>query len=365
MTLTKKLAVLVAGGALLAGTTACASNSPTPASNTSGTNSSSTPAANGDAKSLYMSAAAKMYDATDATVTMKLDTTADEIKKLGTLGTNPSAISDPIANFIAGASLTYKVHGTTALKALADDPTQIANTDLGIVFKSGSQEANILLLDQWGSVYVKAPIVDMYKTFTGKDLSGQLGMAPDWVQQMANDKWVGIQFPAAFKDQLKKSMATAKPSVSTNQVDMMKLIEDNATFTDKGDKDGGKAIQMALKLKPVMEKVSQSSGKATDAANYAQTEKYIKDDAVAVVDMVIKGDHITSGRFDIAQVKDWIDSSQMTEKDRADWNKFVALDLKAAFEMKMDQSADLTKPSDARMVTQQELQQLGGMFGAS
>lgn len=363
MTLTKKLAVLAAGGALVVGTAACNSNSPTPASNTGGnSNSSTTPAANGDAKGLYQAAAAKMYDATDSTVTIKFDTTADEIKKLGTVGTKPTTISDPIANFIAGSTITYKAHGTAPLKNLSTDPTQMIDNDLGMTFTSGSgQKVELLVLDQWGSVYAKAPVLEMYKTFTGQDLSSQLAMMPDWVRDFANDKRIGLQLPASVRDQMKKSMASAKPTAATNEVDMVKLIEDNATFTDKGDKDGGKAIQMSLKLKPVMNKLSQS-GSATMATDYAKSEQYFKDDATAVVDMVIKDDHIASGRFDLAQVKDWIDSSKMSEKDLADFNKFVALDFKAALEMTMDSTADLTKPSDARMVTQQELQQLGTLF---
>ncbi len=353
-----KLAALACSGALLVGVTACGGNSANDKTGATSTGSSQNDGG-GDAKSLVSNSAMAIGDSKEATITVRFDTTKDDIKKIATIGSDTATpIDDKVAQFIADSSLSVAVRSQTALKDMKDP----FGSDLSITHKSGDITNQIVLLAGLKSIYVKVPVLKQYELFTGKDMSGEMGSAPEWAKTMFNGDWVGMDIPEDTRNQILSGMKSAPTATSSAQTEALKTaFMNNATFTDQGDKDGGKAVRIDVKLKPMLE-AAQKDG-PTAAASLQESTDSIKDDAVLTLDTVVKDNTLASVRFDLTQVKGWVNEANLkSTSDKESFAKFKNLDFKAAVVMTYDKAANVDVPSGAKMVTMAEL---GQLFGGS
>lgn len=333
-----------------------------------GCSSNSTPTASdagskGDAKAAMFKAFDGMGDQTEGTLKVTFDGSKDDVRKIAGLDGKSGDVPEGIADFIAGMSLSMGMKATDGVKF--KDRTSVNTVDLAMDISSGSLVSRVWIAQQAKKLYVQAPITDLMKKLAGQDLSGQMSGAPAWLAGLMQGKPTGMSLPDGL---LKQAMPTATPTTATYQ-DMKTLLDKHATFTDKGDKDGGRAIKVEIKLKPFLKDSANLAPYATktgSATSPASTSaENVADDAVLTLDTVVKDGVLTAVDWDMNQIKTWPTKNPTgSDNVKADIERIRNLDLKSVLRLRFDKTANVEPPKDAYVLTDQEMAQLGGLMSA-
>ncbi|AKT52092.1 hypothetical protein [Arsenicicoccus sp. oral taxon 190] len=327
----------------------------------------------GDAKSRFLAAVDKTQDTQKQRMTLKLDTSPENLVKLAASGAKSGSTSKPmdpkIAKLIASSQLVMDVRSTG--KSLKEETDQ-SKVNMAMAWKTDSDLVNFVMANQ--SAYFKldlAKIADQTGAFKMSDVQPMLSSAPAWVQDAINGRWVG--FEKATLEQLAKSgganvnaaAGAMSPEQSKQLADAMrKNLDANATFTGDGDD-----IKGEIKLKPFAEAtINDLKRIAPKQFDEATSKKMLeglgqlKQGSALTFDSTLSDGKLKSVRMDVMQALGWVDESKLkTDKDKQEFTQLKSQNpsLPVAVEYS-EPDQDVSAPSGARVVTQADLQQLMG-----
>jgi len=328
---------------------------------------SSSPSGDGTPKGVVVSAIENLGDENALTFTLKLDTSADDVKRLAASGPDPSTLTDAQAKAIADGSVVLAVKTTaTSFKAAQSDPNASKKSSVGFTLNAGDKPKLIEFRAINGDLYAR---VDFQKlaSYGDSDLSELQSKAQKYSSTLPFLKpalaggWLKI--PADDLQQLLKASGGARPAPSIDpsraagiQQAILGVLDKDVTAT-KAD-DGGDlgdhyvlsgssrvvATDLVNALKPQFAGLPGFSKAFGDANPADVPDKNVK------VDVYLKGSKLNAIKLDLAQFASPADAPAFNGKPF-----YLELDI--------DDSASISTPSDATDVNLGAL--LGGLIKAS
>ncbi|MCH8612714.1 hypothetical protein [Arsenicicoccus dermatophilus] len=329
-----------------------------------------------DAHARYKAAVDKTADTTKQRVTMRFDTSPENlVKMVGDLATskNDKPLDPKVAKLIASSRIVADTQSTGASLKDEKDPAKIRTR---MSWKTDSDLVNLAMAAQ--SVFVKvdlAKIADQTGAFTMKDITASASSMPGWMQDVIAGKWVGVD--KATMDKLAKSAPGAAAAGGPTDLSaqqrqqltdaMNKNIDTNAAFSGEGDD-----IAITLKAKPFVntfladvQRIMPQQFPAKNMTEMKDMATKIKADSTLAMTATLADGKIKSTKFDLGQVMGLIDESTVPAKDRAKFTELKAKNLSLPMVLEYsDLDGDVEAPAGARMITQADIDQMmGGMRG--
>lgn len=322
---------------------------------------------------------AKAYSSTmnqkDMASTFSLKTTSADVKKLMTAldtgdSTSPSAKAglDAVANVLPKLTITSKMHSNGG-----DISSETDQTKLDQAATIAVDGAGIDVVRLGKEMYFKADVDGIgSKTglFTGTQVKMMMTDLPaemSWLNDVVDGKWIGL--PESATTQLlqgKDASAANDPKKMKEIRDKIQAsVEKNATFEKVGDD----RIDVKVKVKPFlkdMQEVAKDVNTASPSANPTSDLKNVKEDAIMTVKTTVKDERLTQAEVDIPQMWSWFDESTMDAKDKESFTKAKNSGFNGSMLMTMtNQGVSITKPSGAKMLTDEQVKNLTRSIGGS
>lgn len=341
-------------------------------------------ACNGDAKKDSGKAAdstkdakTRVHDAYDKTMdTKKLETSMrlgldDETIDVLDSSSGSSKTKPNEKKLLEDSRLVMTTSSTGGTLKDEKDPSK---GNVAITWRTDSDLATLTVIGS-KTMYAKvdlAKIGQLTESSDVKNLKSQVAGAPSWVRDFIDGKPLGIEM-STLQDVAKASGATpsATPGQQQLSADQQQQMRDalrkneDANVTYSGDGDHVKAT---VKLKPFVNTFAADAHRIapqqfTDSSVQQLTKSMngLKDDATVDADITLSDDKVKTVSMDIMQIVAQEKNPSADDKKTMAAMKAKGKTLPMIVDLS-EASSEVAAPSDAHMITQQEVQQLmGGM----
>jgi hypothetical protein len=324
-----------------------------------GTNSGSS---GGDPKSAVLDALTAYQNGKELTVTLKLDTSAADLKAFAALGDDPATLTDAQATAFTGGSIQIAIKSDKSFKATAKDANASKEGSLALVVNAGGSPKLIEVRVVDGTLYARANVQQIV-SYAGDSFSdiqqfadAQSGTLPFLKPAVAGD-WVKLQLNDLEQFAKSASGGSTAPSLAPSQVaglqqaliDVLKKDISATKSTDGGSLGDhyvltGSSRTVATDLVGVFKtQIASIPGASKLLANADPTSV---PDKTVTVDAYVKNGKVSAIKLNLGQFLDPADAAKFTGK---------------TFNLEMDfaDQADVSVPSGATEINLAAL--IGGL----
>jgi len=274
-----------------------------------GSGSSNTSTSSQDPKTAFSTGLSGLTDTDVLTLTIKLDTTPENLVAFAKEGPDPSTLDPQVAQEIASAQLVLETKTEDGSKLSAAKPGQSsAKTASRLVFVDGG---NTLAEIRFRSdaIYAQAQVKSLLDLFQQSkayaDLAARAAQMPAFVQAFVQGKWVSLDLNA-LKALAGQFGANASPSSAQSQkllTDLRALLNRDVTVTRVGTDSNGDHLKLTTQSRQLASDFVQALGTDVPAAGLATGSfkpSTVPDHSV-VVDAWVKDGVLSKLAVDVVQ----------------------------------------------------------------
>ena len=299
-----------------------------------------------------------------ATVTVKVDTTSDDLNKLVQASQSGSSQSDAatasVLRLIPKLSITS---ATRAREGTLQQATTLDKMDFAVKLAVGDKPVEFVVVN--GKGFLRADVDGIGQEsglFTGMQVRLMLDSLPDaksWMTDLVDGKWMQLDegSMATLIAQATQAQATASPQ-AVNPAAFADLLSKNSQVTKVDDTtfkvvtDAKGLIQGMADASPddqfTNEQAAEAIGKLNEGANLDTT-------------LTIESGKVTRATFDIADVlRTWFKPEEGAEGDAT--RRIQAAEFKLNAVMELSDRAEIAEPTGATTIPAADIEQLMKSF---
>jgi hypothetical protein len=273
-----------------------------------GSSSGGSSTASKDPKTAFSTGLAGLSDTDALTVTLKLETTADQL--LGFAKESGDSLTPQVAGQIASAAIVFETKTSDGSHLSELKPGAKSTAATRIAFQDGGRTyAELRALSD--ALYAQADVKSLLELFQQKpsayaDLSARAAQMPVFAQALVQGKWVSLDLNALKSLAGQFGGAAASPSQQQSQKllnDLEAVLTKDLTVTRVGEEDQGDHLKLTTQSRQFVTDLMQTVTADIPAASLATASfkpSEVPDHSI-VVDAWVKDGALSKLSVDVVQ----------------------------------------------------------------